>query len=286
MLEECFSQLDEPFPPQPGGRLVPPAPSRCQGDDGGSTHLCCDRERRQPHRESPLPGQARSAAAAHWSWPVRQGRVRRRAPRTDIRACRRQPRSDTVWRLGRWQLHQRRRLPDPVGRGQQPWQPGWPQAPNPPGQRNRSAGAPVGADTQRHEHDEDPSQPGDALPQVRCYRAAQRQRTHRVDHVGDRLMAGERLQPAGHGLDRHKRGADEREREQPDEPERLHRLLVPDGQSGEGGDGVQIASPNTVASTTMATAGSPAHASGRKHRCSLGHVGRLPTNVLTCLIWR
>src|SRR5580693_1589933 len=49
-------------------------------------------------------------------------------------------------------------------------------------------------------------------------------------------MAGEGLQPAGHGRDRHERRGHERKREQPDQPERLHRFLVPDGQPGKGGD--------------------------------------------------
>src|SRR5258708_24601809 len=104
------------------------------------------------------------------------------------------------------------------------------------GRADRSAGPLVGAYGERREDDEDPGQPHQALPQVRLDRAAERQRAHGVDDVGDRLVVGERLQPAGHGPDRHERGAEERDREQPDQAERLHRLLVADGQAGERGD--------------------------------------------------
>src|SRR5215467_8091777 len=99
--------------------------------------------------------------------------------------------------------------------------------------RSRSGGALVGPDRQRSEDHEDADQPGDALQQARRDRSADRERAHRADHEGDWLVVRECLQPARHRLDRHERGADERQREQPDQPERLHRLLIADGQAGE-----------------------------------------------------
>src|SRR6516165_8706417 len=108
-----------------------------------------------------------------------------------------------------------------------------------PGRWHRACGSGgplVGADGERREDDEDPDQPRGALPEAFPDRAAERERPHRVDHVGDRLVVGERLQPAGHGVDRHERRAEEHEWGQPDQPERLYRLLIPDGQPGERGD--------------------------------------------------
>src|SRR6516165_4131425 len=55
----------------------------------------------------------------------------------------------------------------------------------------RSAGPLVGADGERREDDEDPDQPHGALPEVVPDRAAERERAHRVDDVGDRLVVGE-----------------------------------------------------------------------------------------------
>src|SRR6201996_6217677 len=99
-----------------------------------------------------------------------------------------------------------------------------------------SGGAFVGADGQGGEDDEDAGQPGDGLPQGGGDRAAEGHGSHRVDGERDGLVVGEGLEPAGHGGDRHEGGAEESDREQPDQAERLHRLLVPDGQAGVGGD--------------------------------------------------
>src|SRR5690349_7905197 len=120
-------------------------------------------------------------------------------------------------------------------RAERGFQPGRPRPPKPV--RAYGSGGPlVGADGERREDDEDPDQPHGALPEAVPDRAAERERPHRVHHVGDRLVVGERLQPARHRLDRHERRAEEREREQPDQAERLHRLLIADGQPGERGD--------------------------------------------------
>jgi Sulfotransferase family len=66
-----------------------------------------------------------------------------------------------------------------------------------------------------------PASQANALPQAHRDRAAERQRAHGVDDVGHRLVVGERLEPAGHRRDRHERRGQEREGEQPDQPERL-----------------------------------------------------------------
>src|SRR5690348_5362207 len=58
-----------------------------------------------------------------------------------------------------------------------------------------SGGPPVGPDRERREYDEDPGQPGDALPQagLELVWVPEGQRAHRVDDLGDGLVVGEGL---------------------------------------------------------------------------------------------
>ena len=116
-------------------------------------------------------------------------------------------------------------------------------------------------------------------------RIAQGQRPHRVGHDGDRLVLGDRLQPAGHRVDRHVGARHEREREhqqrhalgrlrvaghQPDADEQPREGEAVDHAQAEGGQAIDtspwmrnpMAKPIAVV-TARPQASSPVSASDR-----------------------